>query len=87
MRPLPIAPLRGQMVAIDGMLPVAGHAIYSTAGYLVPRDDGRVRAGSTYERAADADVAGIIASHELAFRMQSAFPDSMSLDDEPKETL
>ena len=50
-RPLPIAPLRGQMVAIDAMLPIARHAIYSTGGYLVPRDDGRVLAGSTYERA------------------------------------
>jgi glycine oxidase len=50
-RPLPLAPLRGQMVAIDGRLAVAGHAIYSTKGYLVPRRDGRVLAGSTYERA------------------------------------
>jgi glycine oxidase len=50
-RPLPLAPLRGQMVAIEGRLAVAGHAIYSTKGYLVPRRDGRVLAGSTYERA------------------------------------
>jgi len=48
-RPLPVAPLRGQMVAIEGMPPPANHAIYSTGGYLVPRRDGRVLAGSTYE--------------------------------------
>jgi glycine oxidase len=50
-RPVPIAPLRGQMVAIDALLPAARHAIYSTAGYLVPRHDGRILAGSTYEHA------------------------------------
>ncbi len=56
-RPLPIAPLRGQMVAIDGMPAAAGLAIYSTGGYLVPRRDGRVLAGSTYEHAGyDAEV-------------------------------
>jgi len=39
------------------------------------------------ELVADPDVEGLIASHELAFRMQSTIPAIMSLDDEPRTTL
>lgn len=37
--------------------------------------------------AVDPDVEGLIASHELAFRMQSTVPAIMSLDDESRATL
>jgi len=39
------------------------------------------------ELAVDTDVEGVIASHEMAFRMQSTIPAIMTLDDEPKATL
>jgi len=35
----------------------------------------------------DQDIEGLISTHELAFRMQSAMPRIMTLDDEPRETL
>jgi hypothetical protein len=40
-----------------------------------------------HELVEDSDVEGIIASHELAFRMQSRIPAILSLEDEPKATL
>jgi glycine oxidase len=55
--PLPcprIEPVRGQMVCFDatGSSPgISRHVIYSPRGYLVPRRDGRVLAGSTTEQA------------------------------------
>ncbi len=43
-------PVRGQMLCFAARLPIAGHVLYSSRGYLVPRRDGRVLAGSTAER-------------------------------------
>jgi glycine oxidase len=51
---LRLEPVRGQMVCLDatGSSPgIARHVIYSPRGYLVPRRDGRVLAGSTTEHA------------------------------------
>jgi glycine oxidase len=48
---LRIEPVRGQMLCFDARPPVARHVIYSPRGYLVPRMDGRLLAGSTTERA------------------------------------
>ena len=48
-----IEPVRGQMVCLDSMGSppgIARHVIYSPRGYLVPRRDGRVIAGSTTEQ-------------------------------------
>jgi glycine oxidase len=45
--PLPVEPLRGQMLALEGA-PV-GHVIYAPGVYLVPRD-GTTLAGATMER-------------------------------------
>ena len=44
-----IEPVRGQMLCFDANPPVARHVIYSPRGYLVPRRDGRLLAGSTTE--------------------------------------
>lgn len=44
-----IEPVRGQMICIDCNPPIARHVIYSRRGYLVPRRDGRLLAGSTSE--------------------------------------
>jgi glycine oxidase len=44
-----IEPVRGQMLCFETPTPVASHVIYSARGYLVPRRDGRLLAGSTSE--------------------------------------
>ena len=49
--PPPVEPIRGQIVAFDVSPPLLRHVVYSGHGYLVPRSDGRVLAGSTVERA------------------------------------
>src|SRR5712692_2467969 len=45
-----IEPVRGQMLCFEARPQIAWHVIYSSRGYLVPRRDGRVLAGSTVER-------------------------------------
>jgi glycine oxidase len=44
-----IEPVRGQMLCFEANPPMARHVIYSPRGYLVPRRDGRLLAGSTTE--------------------------------------
>jgi glycine oxidase len=46
-----IEPVRGQMVCFEANPRVARHVLYSPRGYLVPRVDGRLLAGSTSEHA------------------------------------
>jgi glycine oxidase len=48
---LRIKPVRGQMLCFQPSLPLSRHVIYSPRGYLVPRRDGRLLAGSTTEHA------------------------------------
>lgn len=48
---LEIEPVRGQMISFDARPQVTRHVIYSPRGYIVPRQDGRLLAGSTSERA------------------------------------
>jgi glycine oxidase len=51
-KPIPqIQPIRGQMVCFDAKPQVTRHVIYSRRGYIVPRHDGRLLAGSTSEDA------------------------------------
>ena len=45
-----IEPVRGQMLCFGARPPISRHVLYSSRGYLVPRRDGRVLAGSTAER-------------------------------------
>ncbi len=49
--PAAVEPVRGQIVAFDTVPPLLRHVVYSHRGYLVPRSDGRLLAGSTAERA------------------------------------
>src|SRR5262245_11693976 len=49
--PPPVEPVRGQIVAFDVAPPALRHVVVSSRGYLVPRGDGRILAGSTSERA------------------------------------
>ena len=46
-----IEPVRGQMLCFEMNPRLARHVIYSPRGYIVPRLDGRLLAGSTTERA------------------------------------
>jgi glycine oxidase len=48
---LRIEPVRGQMLCFETHERLARHVIYSPRGYLVPRVDGRLLAGSTTEHA------------------------------------
>lgn len=44
-----VRPARGQMIELQTRLPVTSHILNSEKGYLVPRKDGRLIAGSTME--------------------------------------
>jgi glycine oxidase len=60
--PLAVAPVRGQMVELDGGGGLLGRVVMSPGCYIVPRRDGRVLVGSTVERAgfeAVATAAGV----------------------------
>jgi len=46
-----IEPVRGQMVCLNSKPQMSRHVIYSPRGYIVPRQDGRLLAGSTSETA------------------------------------
>jgi glycine oxidase len=46
--PVPVFPQRGEIVLLAGGRRDRDWAIYSTRGYVVPRGDGRLLAGSTY---------------------------------------
>jgi len=48
---LQIEPVRGQMISLDARPQLTHHVIYSPRGYIVPRQDGRLLAGSTSEHA------------------------------------
>lgn len=50
-QPPPVEPVRGQIVAFDMAPPLMRHVACSSRGYLVPRADGRILAGSTLEKA------------------------------------
>jgi glycine oxidase len=60
-----VEPVRGQMLCFRAEAGFARHVIYSSRGYLIPRRDGRLIAGSTSEHAGfdksltDAGVASI----------------------------
>jgi glycine oxidase len=47
--PQTVRPARGQMVELSARLPPFSHVVAGDQGYLVPRRDGRVIAGSTME--------------------------------------
>ncbi|HUG54455.1 MAG TPA: glycine oxidase ThiO [Vicinamibacteria bacterium] len=49
--PPPVEPVRGQIVSFEIAPAVLRHVVWSPRGYVVPRPDGRLIAGSTVERA------------------------------------
>lgn len=48
-RPLPVRPVRGQIVVLRSVPPVLGRTTWGPHLYLVPRHDGRLLVGSTME--------------------------------------
>lgn len=63
-----VVPVRGQMLCFDARPPLVRHVIYSPRGYLVPRRDGRLLAGSTteqvgFQKAITADGLRAITTH------------------------
>ena len=48
--PRVVRPVRGQMIELQARLPPFSRVLFSPRGYLVPRRDGRVIAGSTMEQ-------------------------------------
>jgi glycine oxidase len=49
--PPPVEPVRGQMAGFEVAPPLVHHVVWCARGYVVPRADGRVLAGSTLENA------------------------------------
>lgn len=65
-----IEPVRGQMLCFEARPALVGHVVYSPRGYIVPRRDGRLLAGSTtedagYERRVTAAGVHAMAAHAL----------------------
>ncbi|HYY57271.1 MAG TPA: glycine oxidase ThiO [Pyrinomonadaceae bacterium] len=57
--PVRVEPVRGQMLCFEANPRPLAHVVYSPRGYIVPRLDGRLLAGSTTERAGfDKSVTG-----------------------------
>ena len=48
--PATLTPIRGQMLQVQTQARALRHILFSERGYLVPRADGRILAGSTMER-------------------------------------
>jgi glycine oxidase len=47
--PLPVKPIRGQIVVLHARTPLLNHVVHSAHCYIVPRRDGRLLIGSTME--------------------------------------
>ena len=59
MAPPQVEPVRGQVLCFEARPPLVRHVVYSPRGYLVPRRDGRLLAGTTTEHAGfDKSVTG-----------------------------
>jgi glycine oxidase len=81
--PIRVEPVRGQMLCFSADPNIARHVIYSAHGYLVPRRDGRVLAGSTAERVGfDKRVTddGVSAIKAMALEIAPALADLPIID-------
>ena len=84
--PLPkivVQPVRGQMLCFETQPPLAQHVLYSSWGYLVPRRDGRILAGSTTEFVGfdkDVTIDGVGEIMATAVEIAPALDDSPLVD-------
>lgn len=77
-QPPPVEPVRGQIVAFEVAPPLLRHVVWSNRGYLVPRADGRLLAGSTLERAGfdkSVTAGGVRAILDMAIEILPALSD------------
>ncbi|HET8645933.1 MAG TPA: FAD-dependent oxidoreductase, partial [Vicinamibacteria bacterium] len=77
-QPPPVEPVRGQIVAFEMAPPLLRHVVWSAHGYLVPRADGRLLAGSTLENAGfdkAVTAGGVRAILEMALGIVPALSD------------
>ena len=81
--PIEIEPVRGQMLCFKSKQQIARHVIYSKNGYLVPRLDGRLLAGSTNEHAGfdkRVTATGVHAIQSMAFEIAPALAGAQLAD-------
>src|SRR5438093_12105490 len=84
--PLPkidVEPVRGQMLCFETQPPISQHVLYSSWGYLVPRRDGRLLAGSTTEFVGfdkDVTIDGVSEIRAMALEVASVLDDSPLVD-------
>jgi glycine oxidase len=75
-----IEPVRGQMVCLEARPQLTRHVIYSPRGYIVPRQDGRLLAGSTSEHAG---FAKCVTAGGIAAILRNALEISPAISDLP----
>jgi len=75
-----IEPVRGQMVCLEAKPQLTRHVIYSPRGYIVPRQDGRLLAGSTSEQAG---FAKCVTAGGIATILRNALEISPAISDLP----
>jgi glycine oxidase len=79
--PVPaIEPVRGQMICLEAKPQLTRHVIYSPRGYIVPRQDGRLLAGSTSEHAG---FAKCVTAGGIATILRNALEISAGISDLP----
>jgi glycine oxidase len=81
--PVPVRPLKGQMIALRMTEPVLRHVVFAPDAYLVPRDGGRLLVGATVEeRGFDVTVTddAVRALREAAARAAPGLADAPLLD-------
>jgi len=79
--PVPaISPVRGQMICLEAKPQLTHHVIYSARGYIVPRQDGRLLAGSTSE---NAGFAKCVTAGGIATILRNALDISPTIKDLP----
>jgi len=79
-QPPAIEPVRGQMVCLEAKPQLTRHVIYSPRSYLVPRQDGRLLAGSTSEHAG---FAKCVTAGGIATILRNALEISPGISDLP----
>jgi len=75
-----IEPVRGQMICLEAKPQLTRHVIYSPRGYVVPRHDGRLLAGSTSE---NVGFAKCVTAGGIATILRNAFEISPAISDLP----
>ncbi|MED5330793.1 MAG: glycine oxidase ThiO [Planctomycetota bacterium] len=80
--PLAVAPIRGQMLLLQGRRGALGPTINDGEEYLVPRQDGRILVGSTMEDAGFEAVNTPSALDRLRRRALDLFPETESMKEE-----